>query len=706
MVDDKNKNANSVLVVGGGIAGIKASLDLAEAGRKVYVIDSSPSLGGYLPLLDRQFPTNDCQICFLSPELAKSGRELDIEVLPLTQINKLEGEAGNFSASITTRPRYINVDKCTACGDCVEAAPNGAVSFSPGLDHRSPTCMRYPTATPQAFAIDKDKLEGETEWAKVCVAGAIDLDQQADTRELAVGSVILASGAELFDPSKLDHIGYSQFDDVVTSLEFERIMSAAGPTGGRFSRPSDGKEPKRIGWVQCVGSRSVVEPAKPYCSSICCMFAMKEAVWAKEHFADDLDATVFYMDMRPMGKDYEQYYQRVKNELGVNFMRCRPHTVTRDHETGELVLSYMNNEGQLSEARLDMLVLATGFVAPCDAKATADILGIELDQYNFVAAEDFSPVATSKPGVYACGMSLGPRDIPDSMMQASAAAAMASEDLDAPAGISQENQYPPEKDLRGVDVKVGVFLSDFGGTVRHVVDFPLVIEALSKRSDIDHVEELENLWTADGLQKMKAVIEEKGLNRIVVAGCSLRAHGPIFADAVRQVGLNKAFLELANIREQDAWVHGNDPTVATAKAMDLIRMSVAYVRAAQPIYPFTREIGHTALVLGGGVAGMSAALSLANQGVKVNLVERGKKLGGLAMNLKRGLDGSPVVPKIQAMIDEVTAHADIEVITDAIVVDHSGDLGSFKTGGAVRSGPVLPGDRAWGDHSGHRRQGL
>ena len=682
-----NKKANSVLVVGGGIAGIKASLDLAEAGRKVYIIDSSPSLGGYLPLLDRQFPTNDCQICFLSPELAKTGYELDIEVLPLTRINSLEGQKGEFTASITTQPRYIDVDKCTACGDCVDAAPGGAVSFTPGLDHRSPTCMRYPTATPQAFAIDKEKLNGESEWTKVCAADAIDLEQKAVTREVEVGSVILSTGAELFDPSKLDQLSYTRFPDVVTSLEFERIMSAAGPTGGRFARPSDGKEPKRIGWVQCVGSRSVVEPAKPYCSSICCMFAMKEAAWAKEHFADDLDATVFYMDMRPMGKDYEQYYQRVKNELDVNFIRCRPHTVTRDNETGELLLEYLDPEGQPQQARLDMLVLATGFVAPCDARATADVLGIDLDAYNFVATEDFAPVATSKPGVYACGMSLGPRDIPDSIMQASAAAALASEDLDAPAGISREEQYPPEKDLRGEEAKVGVFLSDFGGTVRNVIDFGLVIDALGKQSGVDHVEELEYLWTADGIAKMQAVIEEKGLNRVVVAGCSLRAHGPIFADAVRKTGLNKAFLELTNIREQDAWVHGNDPAVATTKAIDLIRMSVAHVRAAQPIYPYRQEIGHTAMVVGGGVAGMSAALSLANQGVKVHLIERGKELGGMAMKLKRSLDGSPVAPKVQAMIEAVKGHDQIEVISEAFVVDHSGELGSFKTG--VQSGPGL-----------------
>ena len=683
----ENAASNAVLVIGGGIAGIKASLDLAEAGRKVYVIDRSPVLGGFLPLLDRQFPTNDCQICFLSPELAKSGSELDIEVLPLTSLSALEGEAGAFTAKLKSEPRYIDLDLCTACGDCLTAAPEGAVNFTPGLDHRSPTCMRYPQAVPMAYSIDKSKLNGDDSWTKVCPTGAIKLDQKPQDFELEVGAVVMATGAELFDPTPMKELwGYSKYPDVVTSLEFERILSASGPTLGSFSRPSDGRQPQRIGWIQCVGSRTTKEPGKPYCSSICCMFAMKEAVWAKEHFADDLDATIFFMDMRPMGKDYEQYYQRVKNELGVNFVRCRPHTVTWEPESKDLLLEYMGEDGKAQKAHLDMVVLATGLCAPKSAQTQAQALGIELDPYQFVAANDFAPVSTSRAGVYACGMALGPRDIPDSIMQASAAAMQASLDLAPPSIVPLEEQLPAERDVEQDDPAVGVFLVDFGGNTKKVVDFAEVKSYLESLADVVHVEELDQNQTAC-LDRMVDAIKDKGINRVVVAGSSPRGQGVLFANNIRRAGLNPGYLEMANILEQNAWVHP-DQAVATAKAKDLIRMAVGGVKKARPIFTHHEPLNHDALVVGGGVAGMSAALSLADQGLgQVTIVERGKELGGMARKLERSLDGSPVRPAVEAMIARVGDHPRITVITDALVVDHDGQVGSFVTG--VQSGPGM-----------------
>jgi heterodisulfide reductase subunit A len=679
---------NAVLVIGGGIAGIKASLDLAEAGRKVYIIDKSPALGGFLPLLDRQFPTNDCQICYLSPELAQSGFGLDIEVMPLTQVVDFKGEPGDFEVRLRTEPRYIDTNLCTACGACVEAAPEGAVRFTPGLDHRTPTCMRYPQAVPLAYSIDIEKVGRARKWLEVCQPGAIDLKMQPSEALVKVGAVIVATGAELFDPTPLQDLnGYGLYEDVITSLEFERILSASGPTGGRFTRPSDGKEPKHIGWIQCVGSRTTRDPGKPYCSSICCMFAMKEAAWAKEHFADDLKATVFFMDMRPMGKDYELYYQRMKNELGVDFVRCRPHTVSRDAESGEMVLTYMNEEGELAEVRMDLVVLATGFCAPSDAQELAQILDVELDRHQFIQGSAEVPVATSRSGIYACGMALGPRDIPDSLVQASSAVAMASSHLAQPQVPDPEADMPAERDTRDEEPKVGVFLSDFGGRVKEVVDFKKIITYFKKRPDVALVEELEFSWTSDGLERMVQSIKENGLNRVVVAGCSPRSHSTLFGETVRKAGLNKAFVELANIREQDAWVHGGDPKEATTKAIELIRMSVAGVRAAQPIYTHRQPINQKALVVGGGTAGMTAALSLAGQGTQVYLVEREKELGGLRKGLRRSLEGAPVQPILEGLIQRVKDHPRIEVITEALVVDHEGQLGDFTTG--VQSGPGL-----------------
>jgi heterodisulfide reductase subunit A len=681
-----DKANNAVLVVGGGIAGIKTSLDLAEAGRKVYVIDASPVLGGFLPLLDRQFPTNDCQICYLSPELAKSGHELDIELLPLTRLGELTGSAGDFTATLDTSPRYIDTAKCTACGACLEAAPEGAVRYTPGLDQTSPTCMRYPQTVPEAFSIDIEKVGQDASWTEVCEPGAIDLDQKPSQRRVRVGAVVVATGAELFDPTPLQDVwGYGKYPDVVTSLEFERILAAGGPTGGVLARPSDGKRPQRIGWIQCVGSRTTREPGKPYCSSVCCMFAMKEAVWALEHFNQELDATIFFMDMRPMGKDYEQYYQRVKNELGVNFLRCRPHSATLDEETGELVLEYLGEDGQLAEARLDMLVLATGLCAPADAVQQAEILGVELDPHAFVDSGDFAPAATSRPGVYACGMASGPKDIPDSLMQASAAAMQASLCLDPPRVPAAEKSLPPERDVSAEEPKVGVFLADFGGNAKKVVDFPALLEYLGGRPDVLHAEELSG--QAEALDHMVRVIQDKGLNRVVVAGSSPRGQRLTFEETIRRAGLNRGYLEMANILEQDAWVTP-EPAAATGKAKDLLRMAIGGAKRSHPVYVHHEPINHDALVVGGGVAGLSAALALADAGLgRVTLVERGRRLGGLALRLERSLDGGPVRPRVEELVRRVSEHPAVTVITDALVVDHDGQMGAFATG--VQSGPGM-----------------
>lgn len=684
---NKQGRLNSALVVGGGIAGIKAALDLAEAGRRVYIADKSPALGGFLPLLDRQFPTNDCQICFLAPEFGQAGRGLDIAALPLTRLTKLEGEAGGFQANLTTEPRYIDTSLCVACGACVEACPEGAVDFTPGLHHASPTCMRYPQATPEAFSIDMDKCTQCGKCLEVCEPDAIKLDMEPTQQVLEVGSVVTATGAELFDPSGLAHLwGYGVFPDVVTSLEFERIMSATGPTKGEFARPSDGKKPTRIGWVQCVGSRTTREPGNPYCSTICCMFAMKEAVWAKEHFAEDLEATIFFMDMRPMGKDYEQYYNDVRDNHDVNFVRCRPHTITWDDETKELLLNHVTEEGEAAEARLDMLVLATGFCAPGDAEEQARALGVELSQYRFVQCDDLSPVSTSRPGVYACGMSTGPKDIPDSIMQASAAACLAGSHLEQGEGLQPEAAYPPERDVSGEEIKVGVFFADFGSRVRYAMDLAKVISDTKALPGVTVAEEVDVAAGPEGTDKLVERIKASGVNRVVVAGYSPRTHGRLFRDVVRRAGLNRAYLEMANIRDQDALVT-KDSAAATDKAFKLVKMALAEVKFARPIYMHTQPLNHDVLVVGGGVAGLTAALSLAEAGRKVYVVERAKELGGLGRRVQRTLHGDAVQPYMAELVDKVKATDNIQVITDALVVDHEGTVGNFTTG--VQSGPSM-----------------
>ncbi|MCF8118065.1 MAG: FAD-dependent oxidoreductase [Desulfarculaceae bacterium] len=685
---DSPRTSNSVLVLGGGIAGIKASLDLAEAGRQVYIVEQKPSLGGFLPLLDRQFPTNDCNICYLMPEGGASQGLQRVHTLPMSHLSELKGSVGEFTAAIETKPRYIDTDRCNACGACLAACPEGAVVFTPGLDTNSPTCLRYPQATPQAFSIDMEKCTKCGECLKVCHPDAIDLDMQGSSQELEVGSVILASGAQVWDPTPMEEwYGYHNFPDVITSLEFEQLMSAAGPTGGAFQRPSDGRRPTRIGWIQCAGSRTTKPGGNPYCSSICCMISMKEAIWALEHFDRDIEATVFFMDMRPMGKDYELYYQRAKNELGVNFTRCMPHTVERNDKTGDLVLSHLDDAGKLQEAHLDIIVLATGFCAPADAAEQAAVLGIEMSSQNFVAAEDFAPVSTSRPGVYACGMSLGPQDIPGSLVQASAACGLASAELAPPRGLVLAESMPTEKKITGQEPRIGVFLVDWGNVVKESVDSEAVLQAASGWDGVVFATQLELAHGSPGLDKLEEAIAEHDLNRVVVAGYSPRTHGNLFAEAVRRAGLNRAMLEMANIRDQDALVHRHDRTSATDKAVALVRMAVAGVRRAQPMHPVKLPFNPDALVVGGGVAGMSSALSLAAQGIKVYLVERSRQLGGLANELFRTLEGGSVADELGEMIAQVQDEPNIEVLTDTLVVDHQGQVGAFITG--LQSGPGM-----------------
>ena len=365
---------NKVLVIGGGVGGMKAAMDLAESGRDVVIIDKAFSIGGLMTQLDRTFPTNNCDLCTLSPYLAESSRMKHIDFMPSTTLTMLEGDSGRFTATLTRQPRFIDLDRCTACGDCLKQFP-GCVRFTPGLDHRAPTCMRYPQATPYAFSIDMEKCEDIEALSKICRAGAIIPDDRERETRLEVGSIILAPGAELLDPSILTNYGYGVYPNVVTGLEYERILSASGPTGGILVRPSDNNPPRKIAWIQCAGSRSYKGPGVPYCSSACCMYALKEAMVTKERFQDNIETVIFFMDMRTFGKDYELYYQRAKNDFNVRFKRSRPHSIEPVEGGHDLSITYVDEESGRTETEIfDMAVLSTGFHVQQDLVALRAIL--------------------------------------------------------------------------------------------------------------------------------------------------------------------------------------------------------------------------------------------------------------------------------------------------------------------------------------------
>jgi heterodisulfide reductase subunit A len=688
----KFQSSNKVLVVGGGMGGIRAALDLAETGRDVVLIDKDFAIGGLMTQLDRTFPTNNCDLCTLSPHLSESGRKLHIQLMTMTQLSGLTGEAGHFKAALTTQPRYIDLEKCTGCGECARKFPE-SVRFTPGLDHRAPTCMRYPQGTPYAYSIIKNEGTDFEGLASSCPAGAILSDDQEKVQEVEIGSIILAPGADVFNPRVLDTYGYGNNPNVVTSLEYERILSASGPTKGDLVRPSDGKRPKKIAWIQCVGSRGIQVGSVSYCSSACCMFALKEAIVTRERFYDDMETTLFYMDMRTSGKDYELYLQRAINDYGVRLVRARPHTVEAIIEagtpSGDLQIRYPSeDEGSFKTEVFDMVVLATGFRVSAEAQELAAKIGIDLNEHNFARTGSFDPVATSKPGIYVCGMFQSPKDIPATMVQASAAASNAAKDL-TPLRIvaAAKDVLPPEREVADEEPRIGVFVCDCGLNIGGVVNVPELAASVAGLPQVVVSETLGHGCSREALEHIQDSIRTQHLNRVVVGACSPRTHEGLFQETVRKAGLNKYLVEIANLRDQDTWVHPDRPFEAAAKAKDLMRMAIASVRLARPLADQTLPMNKDILVVGGGVAGMTAALRLADLGYKVHLVERFKELGGVAKQVRRTLEGEDVQAYVADLIKKTAEHERIQVWKQSMVVDHSGMAGMFRTG--IQVGPQM-----------------
>ncbi|MBA3011623.1 MAG: CoB--CoM heterodisulfide reductase iron-sulfur subunit A family protein [Desulfobacula sp.] len=679
--DDKQSGEDRVLVIGGGVGGIRAALDLAESRRDVLLIDQSYSIGGLMTQLDRTFPTNNCDLCTISPFLSASGRERYLEISPMTRVEKLEGEVGNFTVTLVTEPRFIDVDKCTGCGDCAQKFPK-AVRFTPGLDPRAPTCMRYPQATHYAFSIDMEKVEDITQIQKVCKADAILSHDQVKQTQIKVGSVILSVGAALFDPSVLDNYGSGKCQNVVTGLEYERIMSASGPFQGSLVRVSDMKRPKKVAWIQCVGSRGINKADVPYCSGVCCMYALKEAMVTKERFQEDIETTIFYMDMRTYGKDYERYFNRAKDEYNVRMIRSRPHSIVENAATKDLSITYALEEEAIQKTEeFDMVVLSTGFRVGDTTIDLAKKLGIDLNAHNFAETDHFNSVKTSKPGVYVCGVYESPKDIPETMVQASAAASMASADLPVILAHEQmEDLFPMERDVSGQAPKIGVFVCDCGIDIGGVVNVGKVIDYALTNPDVAVAKAVGHGCSAESMAKIEAMIIEHKLNRVVIGGCSPRTHESKFQDLLKRVGLNRYLVEIVNLRDQNTWPHRAQPEQAQEKAYKLLQIGISGVRKSRPLMDNTLPMSQNALVVGGGVTGMTSALKLADQGIRTYLIERAPALGGLARSIRKTIEGDDVPAFVAGLVERVTAHENIHVMTRSIIVDHSGMPGLFKTG--------------------------
>jgi heterodisulfide reductase subunit A-like polyferredoxin len=524
---------------------------------------------------------------------------------------------------------------------------------------------------------------------EACLAQAVDHTMQPAERELEVGSIILAPGFEPFDPARNDGFYKPDSPNVLTSLAFERILSASGPFEGHLVRPSDHTEPKKMAWLQCVGSRSLREGDHSYCSSVCCMYAIKQAVIAKEHAGEELETAIFFMDMRTFGKDFEKYYDRAREEKGVRFVRSRVHSLVEDPETGGLLIRYVDEAGNVQEELFDMVVLSVGMETSQKAGALADKLGVDLNEHRFCATGRFTPVETSRPGVYVCGTFEAPRDIPETVMQASSAAAQAQQLLaESRNTLVRQKTYPEERDVTQEEPRIGVFVCDCGINIAGVVDVPAVREYAQSLPGVVVADE--NLFTCsqDTQFKMVDAIREHGLNRVIVASCSPRTHEPLFRETIRQAGLNPYLFEMANIRDQGSWVHQKEPQKATEKAKDLVRMAVAKVRNARALQQLTVPVEAAALVVGGGVAGMNAALNVADQGYIVHLVEKADRLGGIARRVHFTIEGDDVAGYLEDLQERVESHPKIQVHLNAEVLEHSGFVGNFVTQIADNGRPI------------------
>jgi heterodisulfide reductase subunit A2 len=675
----------AVMVVGAGVGGIQAALDAAAAGFRVYLIDKGPAIGGKMAQLDKTFPTNDCSMCILSPKFIECATNPNIRIITNSQVEGVEGEAGNFQVHLYEEPRYVDAEKCTGCGTCAEYCPIYVPDvYNENLATKKCIHVHFPQAVPATSIVDAAHcLFLKRKICQICVptckSRAINFKMQPKRTTVDVGSLILSPGYETFDPLAQSQYRYHRFSNVVTSLEFERMISASGPNGGELLRPSDRKVPHRIAWIQCVGSRDESSNCT-YCSAVCCMYATKQVILSKEHHPE-IEVAVLHNDIRAYGKGFERFYERAKAMPGVRYIWSKASIVEEQRETGSVVLRYRVSGTEVRDEAFDLVVLSVGLSPTEGNRDLAERLSIGLNQHGFCESPAFSPMETSRSGIFSCGVFHAPMDIPDAVTMASGAAGLASQLLhDERATLIEEKVYPQERDIRGEPPRVGIFVCDCGTNIARVVDVPKVVEYLKGLPGVAHAAEETFACSVDAVGHMIETIRKEGLNRVVVAACTPRTHEPLFQDALREAGLNPFLFQFANIREHCSFVHMKERGVSTEKAKDLARMAASRALLLQPLHRAAYGVTRAALVIGGGVAGMTSSLALARQGIKVYLIEKEDVLGGLCARIPETLEGEDVRALVDRLIVEVKASASIEVFTTAELAEFSGYVGNFLSG--------------------------
>ncbi len=626
--------SDSVLVIGGGIAGIQASLDLAGAGARVALVEREATIGGAMAVLDKNFPTLDCSICIEAPKMSEVDLHPNIEILSLAEVERITGEPGNFKAHIRRKARFVT-DECTRCGECANVCPVILPNeYDSGMATRRAIYTPIPQSAPGAYVIDIEHcLNNPPNYLpcnhcyEACPPKAIDFLMPRE-RHLTrrVGSVIVAAGYDMIDPRRLKEYGYGTHPDILTALEFERLINSAGPTGGEIVRPSDGRHPENVLFVLCVGSRD--RRFYRYCSRFCCMYSIKHAYQAVDHGVEDV--TVLYMDIRAYGKGFDGFWTRTR-EAGARFVRGRPAHIQPDGERIAVIYEDTERAARVEEA-YDMVVLANAVTPPDGLEKLAEGLDIELDEDGFIKALETRGglVMTTRPGVYAAGCATGPKDIPDSVSEGSGAAALALGHLSR-----RHWPEPPEiKPMEGIDTpRVGVFVCHCGSNIAGVVDVEAVVEFARTLPDVVYASDQMFSCAGNTQQEIEEAIRREKVTRVVIAACSPKTHETIFRGVLERAGLNPYLLVMSNIRNMDSWVHKFEKEAATVKAMDMVAMASEKARLLVPLEARRLPLTQSALVIGGGIAGMTAAAALARQGIETHLVEKNDHLGGLLTQL-------------------------------------------------------------------------
>jgi len=662
----------SVLIVGGGISGIKSALDLADNEFKVYLVDHRPIPGGRVGRMEKTFPTNDCAFCLLEPNLIKVAANKNIEFISNSELVGVDGKVGDFKVKVSKLKRWIDPIKCNDCGECIADcqfiyryyAPLAAIlsSKKDALD-----------AAQHIYYIDRDRCDGCGDCEKVCKEGALVYNESPDERTIEAQAIILSTGTQPFDASGLKEFGYGDLPDVITNIDLERMMCAPGPHSCLVTRPSDGRVPNKVAFLQCVGSRD--ERTNSYCSSMCCMVALKEAMILVERYKG-IEPTIFYMDIRAFGKEHDDYYNIARDEYKVNFVNSRPSGIEMGPD-GKVIVRYADKDGKACTEEFDMAVLSLGSIPPMCVEALAKTTGVELNEHNFLRTSRFNPLSSSVEGIFGCGALIAPKDISDSVSEAAGAALLAiiASGYKDPK-LGEKRTFGMEE----VEPKVGVFVCSCGDKVSSVVDVPGLAEFAKGLPNVVHVEEGTDYCSTEGQASISKAFGEKGINRVVLAGCTPRLIDPIIRPTLIEEGVNPFMFEVANIREQVAWVHSNEKDMADAKAKAYVRMAVTKVNEDVPLPILDLDIIRSCLVIGGGLSGMTAALALGNRGFDAHILEKEERLGGHLHHIKHLFEGEDDPQEnLTRLVKEVEGSDKITVHLGTTLVGMDGLPGMFTS---------------------------